>query len=114
MTNTIVPTSTTPVQIDAVIPADDYIYLMWDKRAGTDVDIVLLPNFTAFWKGVAWRNDIIPNADGYPEYDPNLPEILTVRYDDGTGERDWLIRKKEDTALPGGTLHESYTVKYKV
>lgn len=115
MTNTVTLNNTTPVKIDTVAPADDYIYLMWDKRAGPDVEIRVLPlDLPVTWLGIALRNDVIPNGPDFPEYDPNLPVILTVRYDDGTGERDWYIRKKEDTALQGGTLRESYTVKYKV
>lgn len=115
MTNTFTPTSIDfSAQLNADIPADSFVYLMWDKRAALDVDIILLPNFESHWLGILWRNDLLGNYELLPEYDPNLAETLIVRYDDGTGERDWIMRKTETTALAGTTLHESYAVKYKV
>lgn len=117
MTNIIVPSATNAdAQFTSVIHTDDFVYFMWDKRAAPDITMILLDSgFEDLWYGVNWLNDLLGNYEDLPGYNPNLPHYQTVRYDDGTGERDWIIARTTDTVLPKFSPRpDRYSVQYKV
>lgn len=115
MTNTFTPNKLNHNgQFSPTIAVDDFVYVMWDKRAASTVEIINLGNsFTVVFEGILWRNDLLGNYDGLPGYNPNLPTYLTVQYDDGTGVRDWVIVRQETTTLPEYSPRtDKYSVKY--
>lgn len=117
MTHTFTPTSIdTTGQIQTVINVDEFVYIMWDKRAASEVTLIdLTNNFEITFDGVLWRNDLLGNYEGLPEYNANLSKYLTVKYDDGTGLRDWVIIRQEATTLPEyAPRSDKYAVTYKV
>lgn len=117
MTHQFTPTSIdTSVQIETTINVDEFVYIMWDKRAASAVQIINMGNnFETTFDGVLWRNDLLGNYEGLPEYDESLPIYLTVQYDDGTGLRDWVIIRQEATTLPQyAPRTDKYAIKYKV
>lgn len=101
-------------QFSPTIYVDDFVYVMWDKRAASAVEIINLGNsFTVVFEGILWRNDLLGNYEGLPGYNPNLPIYLTVQYDDGTGVRDWVIVRQEATTLAEyNPRTDKYSVKY--
>lgn len=115
MTHTFVPTVDNPAEINPVITVDDFVYVMWDKRAAQNVHIINLGNnFEMEFEGILWRNDLLGNYEGMPEYNPGLARTLTVQYDDGTGVRDWVIIRQETTTLPEySPRSDRYAIKYK-
>ena len=114
MTNTFAITPESPGIITPTISVDDFVYVMWDKRAGTQLKIINLGNnFEVVFEGILWRNDLLGNYEGLPGYNPNLPIYLTVQYDDGTGVRDWIIVRQETTTLPEFSPRtDSYSIQY--
>ena len=90
---------------------DHYAYFMWDARAG-DIEIIdARLGFITSWNGILWRNDWFGNNEGMPEYDPNLPTVLEVMFDDGNGPRAWKIVRME--SYPFSPSAEIYSVRYK-
>jgi hypothetical protein len=117
MTHTFTPTSIDDSgQFEPTIAVDDFVYLMWDKRAGAETYIVNMGNsFNVTFDGALWRNDLLGNYEGLPGYDANLPIYLTVQYDNGTGLRDWVIVRQETTTLAEvSPRKDKYSVKYLV
>jgi len=116
MTNQFDMSATVPGIITPTITVDDFVYVMWDKRAGSKVKIINLGNnFEVEFEGALWRNDLLGNYEGLPEYNPNLPIYLTVQYDDGNGVRDWIIIRQETTTLPEFSPRtDSYSIQYVV
>lgn len=117
MTNTFTPTTIDDSgQFEPTIVVDDFVYLMWDKRAAAAVQIINMGNgFEVTFDGVLWRNDLLGNYEGLPGYNPNLPIYLTVQYDNGTGVRDWIIVRQETTTLSEFSPRtDRYSVKYLV
>ena len=114
MTHEFSPTTAAAAQIETTITVDDFLYVMWDKRAAQAIHIINLGNsFEVTFDGILWRNDLLGNYSGMPEYDPNLPKYLTVQYDDGTGLRDWVIVRQETTTLPQFSPRtDKYAIKY--
>nr|DAF93406.1 MAG TPA: Ig-like domain protein [Myoviridae sp. ctshb19] len=99
--------------IETTITVDEYVYLMWDARAGDTFIIDLQNSFNVTFDGINYRNDVLGNEDGLPGYDPNLPKQLTVQYDDGTGVRPWIIVRNEATTLPEFSPRTNqYSIKY--
>nr|DAF93749.1 MAG TPA: hypothetical protein [Myoviridae sp. ctshb19] len=116
MTNQFNMSTDTPGVITPTITVDDFVYVMWDKRAANKVKIINLGNnFEVEFEGVLWRNDLLGNYEGLPEYNPNLPIYHTVQYDDGNGLRDWIIIRQETTTLPEFSPRtDSYSIQYVV
>uniref|UniRef100_A0AB39CDX7 Cell wall binding repeat protein n=1 Tax=Pseudomonas phage HRDY3 TaxID=3236930 RepID=A0AB39CDX7_9VIRU len=116
MTNQFNMSATEPGIIEPTITVDDFVYVMWDKRAGTSVKIINLGNnFEVEFEGILWRNDLLGNYEGLPGYNPALPIYLTVQYDDGNGVRDWVIIRQETTTLPEFSPRtDRYSIQYKV
>ncbi len=114
MTNQFAMSATVPGIIEPTITVDDFVYVMWDKRAAPAVNIINLGNnFEVEFEGILWRNDILGNYEGLPGYNPNLPRYLTVQYDDGTGVRDWIIIRQETTTLAEFSPRtDRYSIKY--
>lgn len=114
MTNTFEMSATVPGVIETTITVDDFVYVMWDKRAAPAVNIINLGNnFEVEFEGILWRNDLLGNYEGLPGYNPNLPRYLTVQYDDGTGVRDWIIIRQETTTLAEFSPRtDRYSIKY--
>jgi len=114
MTNTLsLQPGETAKNIETTITVDDYVYLMWDARAGDTFIIDLQNSFNVTFDGINYRNDVLGNEDGLPGYDPNLPKQLTVQYDDGTGVRPWIIVRNEATTLPEFSPRTNqYSIKY--
>lgn len=115
MTHTFVPSSTdNSVEIETTITVDQFLYIMWDKRAAEKVFIINKGNgFEVEFDGVLWRNDLLGNYEGLPEYNKDLPKYLTVQYDDGTGVRDWVIIRQETTTLAQYSPRtDRYSIKY--
>jgi hypothetical protein len=114
MTNQFAMSDTVPGIIEPTITVDDFVYVMWDKRAAPQVNIINLGNnFEVVFEGILWRNDLLGNYEGLPGYDPNLPTYLTVQYDDGTGVRDWVIIRQETTTLAEFSPRtDRYSIKY--
>ena len=114
MTNTFEMSATVPGIIEPTITVDDFVYVMWDKRAAPAVNIINLGNnFEVEFEGILWRNDLLGNYEGLPGYNPNLPRYLTVQYDDGTGVRDWIIIRQETTTLAEFSPRtDRYSIKY--
>lgn len=114
MTNTFEMSATVPGVIETTITVDDFVYVMWDKRAAPAVNIINLGNnFEVEFEGILWRNDLLGNYEGLPGYNPNLPRYLTVQYDDGTGVRDWVIIRQETTTLAEFSPRtDRYSIKY--
>lgn len=99
--------------IETTITVDEYVYLMWDARAGDTFIIDLQNSFNVTFDGINYRNDVLGNEDGLPGYDPNLPKQLTVQFDDGTGVRPWIIVRNEATTLPEFSPRTNqYSIKY--
>lgn len=116
MTHTFdIPTGGTGI-IETTITVDDFVYVMWDKRAGSRVKIINLGNsFEVEFEGILWRNDLLGNYEGLPGYNPSLPIYLTVKYDDGTGVRDWIIIRQETTTLAEFSPRtDRYSIQYLV
>jgi len=117
MTNTFTPTTfDASGQFIPTITVDEFVYLMWDKRAASTVQIINMGNgFEVTFDGALWRNDLLGNYEGLPGYDANLPIYLTVKYDNGTGLRDWVIVRQETTTLAEFSPRtDKYSVKYLV
>jgi hypothetical protein len=114
MTNQFTMSATVPGVIETTITVDDFVYVMWDKRAAPAVNIINLGNnFEVEFEGILWRNDILGNYEGLPGYNPSLPRYLTVQYDDGTGVRDWVIIRQETTTLAEFSPRtDRYSIKY--
>lgn len=114
MTNQFAMSATVPGIIEPTITVDDFVYVMWDKRAAPAVNIINLGNnFEVEFEGILWRNDLLGNYEGLPGYNPNLPRYLTVQYDDGTGVRDWVIIRQETTTLAEFSPRtDRYSIKY--
>lgn len=114
MTNTVdIKTDGVAKNIEATITVDDYVYLMWDARAGDTFIIDLQNSFNVTFDGINYRNDVIGNEEGLPGYDANLPKQLTVQFDDGTGVRPWIIVRNEATTLPEFSPRTNqYSIKY--
>lgn len=115
MTNVFTPTSTdNSGQINPTITVDEFVYVMWDMRAAQTVQIINMGNsFEVTFDGIWWRNDLLGNYEGLPGYNPNLPIYLKVKYDDGTGPRDWIIIRQETTTLPEYSPRtDRYSIKY--
>lgn len=99
--------------ITTTITVDEYIYLMWDARAGDTFIVDLANSFNVTFDGINYRNDVIGNEEGLPGYDANLPKTLTVQFDDGTGVRPWIIVRGEATTLPEFSPRtDNYSIKY--
>lgn len=99
--------------IETTINVDDYVYLMWDARAGDTFIIDLQNSFNVTFDGINYRNDVLGNEDGLPGYDANLPKTLTVQYDDGTGVRPWIIVRSEASTLAEfAPRTNQYSIKY--
>lgn len=115
MTHQFTPTTGTGAEMSPTITVDEFVYVMWDKRAALDVEIINLSNnFETIFEGINWRNDILGNYEGLPGYDPNLPTQATVTFDDGTGAREWIIIRQETTTLPEYSPRtDRYSVRYK-
>lgn len=112
---------TVSLNIDAVdhnatwtgsVASDYYVYLMWDARAG-DIEIKNQMGFISTWTGVNHRTPQLGNEEGLPGYDPNLPSVREIMFDDGTGARLWKVIKLETTPLPEvSPVTLTYTFKY--
>ena len=103
----------TEKNIETTITVDDYVYLMWDARAGDTFIVDLQNSFNVTFDGINYRNDVLGNEEGLPGYDANLPKQLTVQYDDGTGVRPWIIVRSEATTLPEFSPRTNqYSIKY--
>lgn len=95
------------------IATDEYVYIMWDARAGDTYLVDLANDFNVTFIGINYRNDVLGNEEGLPEYDPNLSPVRTVQFDDGTGLRPWKIIRQEATTLPAFSPRtNSYSIKY--
>lgn len=114
MTNTVdIKTDGVAKNIETTITVDDYVYLMWDARAGDTFIVDLQNSFNVTFDGINYRNDVIGNEQGLPGYDANLPKQLTVQFDDGTGVRPWIIVRSEATTLPEFSPRTNgYSIKY--
>lgn len=114
MTNTLdIATDGVAKNIETTITVDDYVYLMWDARAGDTFIVDLQNSFNVTFDGINYRNDVIGNEEGLPGYDANLPKQLTVQFDDGTGVRPWIIVRSEATTLPEFSPRTNgYSIKY--
>lgn len=114
MTNTLdLATDGVAKNIETTITVDDYVYLMWDARAGDTFIVDLQNSFNVTFDGINYRNDVIGNEEGLPGYDANLPKTLTVQFDDGTGVRPWIIVRSEATTLPEFSPRTNqYSIKY--
>lgn len=114
MTNTLdITTDGVAKNIETVITVDDYVYVMWDARAGDTFIVDLQNSFNVTFDGINYRNDVIGNEEGLPGYDANLPKTLTVQFDDGTGVRPWIIVRNEATTLPEFSPRTNqYSIKY--
>lgn len=95
MTGVYLPGATTHVPNNAFniqLRPDHYAYFMWDERLGQNVEIMDVQlGFLNTWDGINYRNDHFNNTEGFPEYVPNLPKVLVVQYNDGSGVRPWRI-----------------------
>lgn len=99
--------------IQTTITVDDYVYAMWDARAGDTFIVDLANGFNVTFDGINYRNDVIGNEEGLPGYDANLPKTMTVQFDDGTGVRPWIIVRSEATTLPQFSPRtDNYSIKY--
>lgn len=115
-----VMTNTLDVAMDGIaknfsttITVDDYVYVMWDARAGDTFIVDLANSFNVTFDGINYRNDVIGNEEGLPGYDANLPKTMTVQYDDGTGVRPWIVVRSEATTLPQFSPRtDNYSIKY--
>jgi hypothetical protein len=115
-----VMTNTLDVAMDGIaknfsttISVDDYVYVMWDARAGDTFIVDLANSFNVTFDGINYRNDVIGNEEGLPGYDANLPKTLTVQFDDGTGVRPWIVVRSEATTLPEFSPRtDNYSIKY--
>ena len=116
MTSQFTITPEAPGIINTTISVDDFVYVMWDKRAALRVKIINLGNnFEVEFEGALWRNDLLGNYEGLPGYDPALPIYQTVQYDDGNGVRDWIIIRQETTTLAEfSPRSDSYSIQYLV
>lgn len=102
-----------PKTIETTINVDDYIYIMWDARAGDIYLVDLANNFNVTFDGICYRNDVLGNEDGLPGYNPNLPKVLTVQFNDGTGVRPWKIVRGEATTVPAAAPRtDQHSIKY--
>lgn len=113
MTNTLNLAAGETKNIQTTITVDDYIYVMWPASAGDTYFVDLSNNFNTTFEGINFRNEVLGNTEGLPGYDPALPKQLTVQYDDGSGERPWIIVRGEATTLPEFSPRtDNYSVKY--
>lgn len=108
------PTDGSSLTLTTTITVDDYTYIMWDARAG-DIELIDLANgFTVTFDGIYYRNDVLGNESGLPGYDPNLPKVMTINFDDGNGVRPWKIVRSEATTLAQYSPRTNqYSIKYK-
>lgn len=113
MTEILEPTTTDrSARWTGPVLSDEYVYFMWDARAG-NISIQDGQGFTTVWTGVNHRTPQLGNEEGFPEYDSNMPNVLEVMYDDGSGERLWKVVKLETTPLPEASpLTLTYTFQY--
>lgn len=114
MTNTLdIATDGIAKNITTTITVDEYVYLMWDARAGSTFIVDLANSFNVTFDGINYRNDVIGNEEGLPGYDANLPKTMTVQFDDGTGVRPWIVVRSEATTLPQFSPRtDNYSIKY--
>lgn len=115
MTHTFHPTATDNTgQFEPTIAVDDFVYVMWDKRRAEAVQIINMGNsFEVNFEGIWWRNDLLGNYEGLPEYNPNMPIYMTVTFDNGAGPIEWIIVRQETTTLPQYSPRtDKYSVKY--
>jgi len=113
MTNTLELNATETKNFSTTINVDDFIYVMWPASAGDTYFIDLANNFNVTFDGINHRNAELGNTEGLPGYDPDLPKTLTVQFDDGSGERPWIIVRSEATTLPEfAPRTDNYSVKY--
>lgn len=113
MTNTLTLAVGETKTFSTTINVDDFIYVMWPASAGNTEFVDLANGFNVTFDGINHRNAELGNTEGLPGYDANLPTTLTVQYDDGTGERPWIIVRSAATTLAEfAPRTDNYSVKY--
>lgn len=94
-------TVTTPLTASITQSPDFYVYIMWPVADG-DLKIKDANNFDVEFIGINWRNDWLPNEDGFPNYDPSLLPYKEVTYQ---GVLYRIVRQESPVMNPNTTLN---------
>lgn len=112
MTNHLPLVGTAQGDINTPVAVDEFIYVMWPKERAENIRTLTQPsNFEEQFTGVNWLNDKLGNYDGLPGYNPDISDRQIRTFDDGTGPREWVIMRSDNTPNSEGQTRE-YKVNY--